>query len=392
MDASPAANEGATSRAGWPHWFREIRIVLLISVVTAVAANAGWFDGFETAWVDAILQLLPRRTAEHVSVVEITEEDYATRFHSTSPLDPKTLRGLLAAIARGRPRLVVIDLETRPGIIARVGSDPDEPAHWPPSVWARPDVLTGGEPPTEHDPSVLTGVAEFPIDRDGVIRRHERLIRPHEGAEPPSSSLPWAAVTTHCSLGGTEAVCNQIGREQPDEGLLMNFAGDRFDFERMTASAMLAASSGEGWSTERGPLFGKIVLLGGLYWAARDQHATPLGRTHGVYIVAQAIESELQGLGIRRTQEGTMFLMDVLCGLVIVLVHHQLKLPTAFRASVAGIPALVMLSSVVAFYSFSRWASFVPVCVGVLIHELYDTARRTNDPRAGHCPGQEPAA
>lgn len=365
------------------HWLgvlkevvKEFPVVVAITVATAIAAHAGWFDTFETAWLDAFRELLPGRAAEDVFVVEVTDDDYEHFFHSTSPLQLPALRAALAAIARGRPQLVVVDLETAPDEIVKLPPEPGDPASWPPTVWAEVDANPSGQlPGAAHAAGVSTGVARFVADRDGIIRRHRRQFEPADGGTVPSDSLPWKTVRIHCALGGTQSVCGHIQHAaDEEEDLLLNFAGDRFDYQRSDLASVLRASTGQAWGTDHGPLFGKIVLVGATFRAARDLHATPLGLTHGVYIMAQAIESELQGRGIRPFNEWTMIGMDLLAGLIIVLLHRIFVLPVAFRLSLLGLPVLVLVSSFVAFYSFSRWASFVPVCVGVMLHELYIAA------------------
>ncbi len=353
----------------------ESPVVICITVATAIAAHAGWFDTFETAWLDAFRELLTGRSADDVFVVEVTDDDYERLFQSTSPLHLPTLRTALAAIGRGRPALVVIDLDTSPGTIVKLPRDPGDPPSWPPTVWAETDDGSRGAlPGIAHAPGVSTGVARFVADRDGIIRRHRRQFAPVDGGTVPSDSLPWKAVRIHCALGGTESVCQHIQHAE-EEDLLLNFAGDRFDYHRSDVASVLRASTGPAWGTEQGPLFGKIVLVGATFRAARDLHATPLGLTHGVYIVAQAIESELQGLGVRQFNEWAMVGMDLFVGFTIVVLHRSgLPLTVAFRLSLLGLPVLVLVSSFVAFFSFSRWASFVPVCVGVMLHELHNAA------------------
>lgn len=371
----------------------ESPIVIAITIATAIAAHAGWFDTFETAWLDAFRELLPGRSADDVFVVEVTDDDYEHLFQSTSPLHLPTLRNALAAIARGRPALVLIDLDTSPEAIVKLPRDPGDPTSWPPTVWAESDegsrdALRG----IAHSPGVSTGVARFVVDRDGIIRRHRRQFAPTDGGTIPSDSLPWKAVRIHCALGGTESVCEHIQHAaETDEDLLLNFAGDRFDYHRSDMASVLRASTGPAWGTEQGPLFGKIVLVGATFRAAKDLHATPLGLTHGEYIIAQAIESELQGRGIRQFNEWAMVGMDLFVGFTIVLLHRSgLPLTIAFRASLLGLPVLVLVSSFVAFFSFSRWASFVPVCVGVMLHELHNAAGSHRHDRSE--PERQPAS
>lgn len=364
-------------------WGREVAVVVAISALTSIAAHAGWLDGFETAGLDALLRITPPLEARHVVVVEITDEDYATLFGSTSPLDPARLRELLAAIARGRPRTIAVDLDTDPQRVAAAAPSVEEPPRWPLTVWAMEMLGSPSGRVAERRPGMMTGAAVFPVDRDGVVRRHDRLVHLDAGG-PAIESLPWMVVRAFCDGNADHEVCSRLSEIHAEGELVLNFAGDRFDFRRMTATSLLAAAKGAAWGTDQGPLHGRIALLGGLYRAARDQHVTPLGETAGVYIIAQAIESDLEGRGIRPVNEVLMVLLEIGGGLLIVVLHHVFGVRTAFRLSLIGIPVLAASSSFVAFYSFSRWASFAPVLLAVLLHELYEGAKRGEPPISHH--------
>ena len=58
-----------------------------------------------------------------------------------------------------------------------------------------------------------------------------------------------------------------------------------------------------------------MVLLGGLFHAARDEYTTPLGRMAGVQLMAHAVESELQGGGFRWPREPVMLLLNIAGGI-----------------------------------------------------------------------------
>lgn len=351
-------------------------VVVAVTLISTLAAHLGWLDGFETPGLDALLSL-PRIHAQHVSVVEIVDADYEKLFDGRSPLDPERLRAVLTAIARGRPRLVAVDLETDPNLIAAAPAPADDSIKWPPTVWAAPLDHAA------HDghATVYRGVAAFPTDRDGVIRRYQRRIALH--GQPAADSFPWAIVQVFCDDGGPKG-CAHLADSSADAEFLLNFAGDRYEYARLTAADLLEASTGAAWDTERGPLFGRIVLLGGVYTAAREMRFTPLGSMPGVYLVAHAVETELQGGGIRAMNELLMVLFDIVGGVALVALHRwSTSVPLAFWSSVVGMPVLALVSSGLAFFTFSRWASFAPTFLGVLIHQLYEGAKQAQPPRSG---------
>lgn len=200
----------------------------------------------------------------------------------------------------------------------------------------------------------------MPQDPDGLIRRHKRTFETTEGR---LDSLAWRIVAW--ATGGTR-------RAEPDE-LILNFAGNRYAFPRYSARDVLAGAGGEAWG-EAGPLVGRIVLLGGLYRAARDEYLTPVGPRAGVELVAQSVESELSGGGIRTTNEALMVVLEVLGGVLMVYLYARLRLGTALAASLLGIPVLALVFSFVSFSSVGRWASFVPTMVAVLLHQPHHHA------------------
>src|SRR5262249_37760019 len=153
----------------------------------------------------------------------------------------------------------------------------------------------------------------------GIIRRYRRVFRVLRPEASPSivgcmNSLP--LVVTNVARHIEAESCDE-NREEEDR--LLNFLGDRYHIPHIAASAVhqLYESAGyqsEGWK-KQGPLQGKIVLLGGTFHHARDQYVTPLGPMTGVELMAQAIETELSGGGIRFTNELLMVLMDIVAAL-----------------------------------------------------------------------------
>jgi len=93
-----------------------------------------------------------------------------------------------------------------------------------------------------------------------------------------------------------------------------------------------------------------------------------------VELVAQSVESELSGGGIRTTNEALMVVLEVLGGVLMVYLYARLRLGTALAASLLGIPVLALVFSFVSFSSVGRWASFIPTMVAVLLHQLHHHA------------------
>lgn len=68
-------------------------------------------------------------------------------------------------------------------------------------------------------------------------------------------------------------------------------------------------------------------------------------------------------------------------GFFLILLFHLLRPLKALLISLLAIPVLALVCSLISFASFSRWAYFAPVLLGVLVFELYDDYRRKWIPR-----------
>lgn len=369
---------------------RASRVVVPVSLLGVLMSHAGWLDGWEMASVDFALKLQPMSRVEHVVIAGIDDMDYERIFQSRSPLDREALGALLIALARGQPAAIAVDLETQPFNLTELGRRA-QTVEWPPVMWAttaemgEDGLLRLG---SKDEPAAPFGVALVPMDSDGLIRRHQRWFARGPGqARVPS--LAWATVEAYCASSQVSpATCGAVqrGGDGEAEDLLLNFVGDRYAFPRLSAQAILSASKGPGWVAD-GPVRGKIVLIGGTYRAARDLHVTPAGPMAGVEIMAQAVESELQGTGIRLANKVAMLGAELTCGYLIALAHHLLAIRWATLLSLLAIPVLSIASSLAAFFSVSRWANFVPVLIAALIHQLYESAKRGKTPEESRSTG-----
>jgi CHASE2 domain-containing sensor protein len=352
-------------------YFSAAIVILGVSAATAALEHIGLFDHFETAGLDSFNLLQNVRNPREVVMIGITDVDYASDlFHATSPLDCAAVRRIIAAIASGQPRIIAVDIDTSTWSaecrtpLSEIG---------PPIVWAQDAIwhedaraftlipVLGGAPLLPKD---RAGVVQFPQDSDGVIRSYVRTVPVVGGHE--AESFPWVVVSEKSSPrdnGGAEE-------------LRLNFAGERFKFEPLSVTNLLAiaeAKDATGWKTN-GPLKDRIALLGGNYRAARDAYVTPVGPMQGVQILAQAIESEAHHGGIRPVNEWLALLLEILSGVLLVVVHQRLhrRPGVAVLVSLVLMPVLALVSSLLAFSTLALWFNFVPVVVSVLIHQLWE--------------------
>lgn len=374
------------------HLLHAAPVIAVVSALVFVLGHEGFLRPFETAALDTWLRLKAPQPVANVVIVGITDCDYRQLFGETSPLSAGRLGELLEAIVAGRPRVVGVDVETsHPSFAPLLGFRTSVPIVWARGAAPQRDEQencaavephSGSVASTGHDSTgsqhasnlsplgvigqgqvpdgVVAGISLMPQDPDGLIRRYRRTLETTEGR---LESLPWAVASRALPAAGASGT---------DE-LILNFAGNRYAFPRYSAEAVLAGAKGEAWA-EAGPLSGKIVLLGGFYRAARDEYLTPVGPRAGVELVAQAVESELSGGGIRATNEALMVFLEILGGVLMVYVYSRFRLGTALAVSLVGIPVLALAFSFTSFSSVGRWASFVPTMVAVLLHQLHHHA------------------
>jgi CHASE2 domain-containing sensor protein len=347
-------------------------VILSVSVLVHLLHQGIWFSPFETAALDSLLLQKQPKEAHDIIVVGINDSDYEELFKSRSPLDPGQLQALLEAIARGHPSLIGVDIDT---------SDPQfrglAAPQQPPVVWAQdaqfdidgqcecfgPLPVLGG-----LNPGLLTGIALMPRDADGLLRSYRRRFHTPVGWIPSFASR--LVSTDHRKLREGRNAGNEQGEE-----LILDFAGDRYRFPRLNATDVLNTSKSLGWSERnRGPLWGKIVLLGGSYRAARDEYMTPLGVMSGLDLTALATESELEGGGIKPVNQVVLAGLEILASILLVWIHWRLPLIWALVGSLLAIPLAAFAASALVFQTLAYWMNAVPLFAAVLIHQLYEYA------------------
>jgi CHASE2 domain-containing sensor protein len=363
----------------WRHLWQAKWVILTITAATFLLSNAGTLDRFETAELDTFNILHSPADPQHVVIVAIDDADYKSTFRAVSPLSASGVQRILDAIVAAHPRVIGVDLDTAGTAELKT------PADAPPIVWGRDavwdparkqfselPVLGGKDPARQMD---VAAIAQLPVDSDGVIRRYRRTF-PVEG-DRPEPSFPWAVTEKACPNHDT-AECKSVDweAEEPRRGLVLNFAGHRFNFTPLSARFVLQGASLPVWKTNS-PLRDRIVLLGGTYRAARDTYVTPVGTMAGVQLMAQAVEVEMTGGGIRPINEIAAVLFDLLSGAILVLIGYSFEnhLGRTMLVSLLALVLLPLVSSYLAFATLARWFNFVPMAVGVILHEFYEHAK-----------------
>jgi hypothetical protein len=121
------------------------------------------------------------------------------------------------------------------------------------------------------------------------------------------------------------------------------------------------------------------VLLGGSFWQARDHHVTPVGDLSGVEVLAQILETELEGGGPRGPKTWELFVIQCLAGFGIVAAFHRRGLKSAVGLSL-GVSALAApVASFFVFRTWTLWFYFLPALGAWLVQQLYDKAKEYRD-------------
>ena len=384
-------------------------VVLAISVIASGAHHAHLLSAWDSTAIDAFVLSRGAPKMRHVVLVTITNEDYHSPdlFDGVSPLNPGIVADLVRAILAGDPSVVGVDLDTSHEDYGRHPDLRNTKVVWARDAW-RDDkghwnllkVLGGGESAASgNHAEVPTGVSLFPRDSDGMVRSYYRelaLDTASGGIHCPS--LPWAILEVRNKHRAPEP-CRPAGETANHESpIWFNFAADQFTFRKIPAGVVYRS-----WKDHRAPpsddFRGVVVLLGGSFQSARDTHLTPLGEIGGAELTALAVESEITGGGIHASNHVLMFVCDVLSGIALVFLHWKAhRVPPArgrrVLLSTGGIALVVLLAflgSYVSFRAFGYWASFLPVALGVWLHQAYDRAkllrayqRRYPDPDFGH--------
>jgi CHASE2 domain-containing sensor protein len=400
----------------WKH----LHVLLIVFVITFVAQTMGWLRGFETYSLDVLLRLRAPQPRANLYLVVIDDEDYQSLFNRNSPLDPEKVQAILHSVARARPRLIGVDLETSHPNFKELKA-----ADWPEAVWVRNsqsvlphedteasqhsghhsvvpilrgDALGGTlrELPRDEQGVIETtprsGVPLFPRDHDGIIRRYRRVyFSPGSESDPHKAghvdAFPWAIVKDYCRKYGDDERLSQVVLEEIEappgkleEEIYLNFAGERATFKRINAHDVLQGAQQDYWQ-ERSKLRDAIVIVGGTYAEGRDVYTTPVGPRHGVELIAHAIETDLMGGGIREFNHHLAHALDVVVGLLFLAVTWRFPGRGAFHIALAAIVILSLAASLVAFQALAFWLNFVPILVGQLLHLEWERGKERRELR-----------
>ncbi len=351
---------------------KSLPLVLLALLFTFVLNRAGLFGQLEKTFLDIQMRMSMPEDESNVVIVEIDEKDFADVFKGQrSPLNPPVLQQLAEAIARGEPCVVGVDVDTDFDQFRGLRTD-----NLDNFVWAR-DFLADTEKVVPRrvlgqdqklSDGTLSGLPRT-ISENGVTRYYTRMVETTDGKMP---SFGWSIFEE-----AKRRQCPGIRfpeLDATDEMLSIGFSRGTAGVgrTRIPASHILKFDEG-GWENKE-LIKGKIVLVGGSY-VNEDKRPTPLGMMNGSAINANVIESELRGGGVKPPSTVTIVLLQLFDG---VLLMALFQLFPWRKAALLSLPFILLLSfacSFLTYLSFSHWAFFAPVMLGVLGTELFDKGK-----------------
>jgi CHASE2 domain-containing sensor protein len=363
--------------------FRTAVPAIILAIAGAyVLSRLGTLHGLEHVALNA--EMAASHRSSNICLVEITDSDYEDIFGGRSPLQPDKLHDLINAVAMGKPAMIGVDIDTsHPQFKALIPE-----ANWPPVVWERDiannrdttkaeieplDVL-GGQNPLINKSSGVPALLDDPEDK--VTRLYTRCVRTRAGLEP---TLVSAVVSAYRSQAALEP-CRGTGPTDVGlEPLFIKYSLGEAAVCHKDAAQMLGIMKtyqDGGQSQLLAEFSNKAVLIGGTYGDS-DRHFTPIGTLPGVEVLANAIQTELDGEGIQAHSRWLLFVIEFAASTFIVLFFHLFALSPG-RALAWGLPLTVVgsvLLSILSFHTFSRFVTFAPTLFAVLVFETYEHVR-----------------
>lgn len=370
--------------------------MLLAGLFTVVLNRAGLLSQLETTFLDAQMRLDVPDEESQVVIIDITQNDFQQIFHGqTRPLNPEALRTLIDAVAKGQPCVIGVDVDTH---FAQFKNFKVADG-WPPLIWSREvaelpadvnqkpvplDVL-GGQNPAFNEKSGLPLLIDDAVSK--TTRRYVRLIETTVGKLP---SFPWAVYKERQSRS-----CEGVrlpALEDSTDALLIRYSrgSEGVGRTRITASDVVRFAEDASWQ-DKGLVRDKIVLIGGSY-LGEDRHDTPFGQMTGLEVMANVVESELRGGGIKPPNNLTLGLLLLFDGFLLIALFQVLPFRKALLLSLPLIVLLSLACSFLTYRSFSRWAFFAPVMIGVMLAELLDMVKDVYKESIGRFRKQSPPA
>lgn len=348
----------------WSFWIWFLGVKLLLHWLEAhPVMRRAELGGFDVA-----MAATEQRDAQHTAVVAITSEDVATVFAGRRPIPAESLLKVVRLLQALDPAVLVVDVFTDGAAWSRapLGTIPRN------IVWAQGvDTSTGAVMPVlggQH-PEAASGLAAMLAEDDGLVRRVRLRFVLDDAAVGSTVTTLSAAAVEACPAAHDWC---RLAHHVPADTASIALRNYRREPALYTLSdALAAARRGSGTAT----FAERIVVLG--FADGSDQLATSTGIHPGPQVVADAIESLIDGRGgIRRLPAALSWAIDIFAAILVAAV--QFSLHTRPQAA-----ALWTLLTTIAVYFASRlllvwpgyWVAVVPVMVGMWVEQLLEEVR-----------------
>ncbi|MEO0987345.1 MAG: CHASE2 domain-containing protein [Cyanobacteria bacterium J06639_14] len=394
-------------------WQRQLLPGITVIGLVILARALGFLQGLEWKTLDAFLRLRPAESQdERLLIVGIDEADIQRV--GTYPIPDADLAKLLQTLAQDRPQAIGIDI---------FRDLPIEPGHavWVetlatvPNVFGIEQVLGNWVPPPPTLPPEQVGFVDFPLDRDGFVRRA------YLGAFPPIDHP--AGDTFHFSLAlklaeaylVAEGFTLDNGRRNPDN---MRFGeAELFQFQPNAGSYVGTPSAGvqvlinprsgpspfaivsmtdvlEG-RVEAELIRDRVVLIGIMSLSVKDLvnsaavNTDNPGLFYGVemqaHVTSQLLSTVLDGRpGLQVWADGWEYLWIALWGGVGMLLVRYILRPSRYILAVGIIGLALVGTSLVLIGVGGWWIPVVPTLIVFAINGcvlpgfyLYDQTLRS---------------
>ncbi len=365
-------------------------IIAVAALLTGQCERTRFIHSLEMANLDAWVVSQKSDLSQDIALIDINDDDYQKTFNRESPLKQDKVKELIVSIAKAGPSVIVVDIDTADW------PKEDPPSGWlrraipglpvPIVIWARTthkvdgghlllDRFAGRDdtvPIQAGDETVCWGVPEV-LESGGFVRAYHRNI-----------SL---GATTVPSLAAAAASAFREPRPHLDQTGSVNCSVLSHKFDDRASPAILQTGSrrfpryhpaelrelvGTPSSDTGTPLSNKIVVLGGSFAEARDSYWTAGGKRDGIEILATAIDTEMRSPMPLEPSRALFYVLDIVFGLLILLVGRLLPRAIGLLFVVVAIPIAAVAGSFLAFSSWSYFASFMPVLLGVFLHKVFD--------------------
>jgi len=366
-------------------------VTVLVLAFGQLCQRLGLLVNVEHAAIDTRMRLNAPRPEPEVVLIRLTEDDYDSElFNPKSSQYPSGLKLLIEKVSKAIPSVVGVDVNTSAvafnGLAQQLGIGVGQKLpRCPPIVWAQDAKLQNGYlTPLPvlggNSASATTGLVIMrEDDDDNVLRHYQRAYDIKNGS---ADSFPWKIVkermTSPCSNDqpgkGKQDFAKLEKARDTNKPLAIRLAledGTSGRSRRLNLSALQFMHLKDAAALDL--LHSSIVLIGSDYREARDEHVTPVGILHGVDILAQTIETELQDHGgIPEPRLSAVLVILAFENIVLVYLFHVIKsLPRAFFLSIVSVSLAATLCSRLGFGTWRLWAYFLPIMGAVMILELY---------------------